>query len=138
MSYYKIIKNGEIIDVNNLYFRYQSKRMNLINCEQESAQLIQSSDEKSFYRTGWLKPLPKGIEHEWVEAILISKEEYDKLKEELKLYSVVVPAEEEIISENKEESVTILDEKPQEKIVNIRELYEEIRQLKEELKSLKK
>lgn len=138
MTYYKIVRNNLIIDVNSMFFRYQRKRMNLVPCDENKAELVQSSDGKTFYTTEWLKPLPEGVHHEFVDVIPISKEDYLKLREELQLNEAIpqpIIVEEEI----KPESI-VIDEKPQkiQKVVNIRELYEEIRQLKEELKLLKK
>lgn len=137
MSYYKILKNNAVVDVNNTYFRYQRKRMNIIHCSAEDAELIQSSDRKNFYTTGWLKPLPQEVHAEWVEAVLINKEEYDKLKEQLEIKDFIIE-EPEVIDEPTQQSTGVVDEVKSEKIVSIRDLYEEIRQLKEELRSLKK
>ena len=137
MSYYKILKNNAVVDVNNTYFRYQRKRMNIINCSAEDAELIQSSDRKNFYTTGWLKPLPQGVHAEWVEALLVNKEEYDRLKEQLKTKDFIIE-ELEVVDEPIQQSSGVLDEVKPEKVVSIRDLYEEIRLLKEELNSLKK
>lgn len=137
MSYYKILKNNTVVDVNSTYFRYQRKRMNIINCSAEDAELIQSSDRKNFYTTGWLKPLPQGVHVEWVEAALINKEEYDRLKEQLEIKDFIVE-EPEVVNEPIQEPAGIVDEVKSEKVVSIRDLYEEIRLLKEELNSLKK
>lgn len=138
MTYYKIVKNNLIIDVNSMFFRYQRKRMNLVPCDENKAELVQSSDGKTFYTTEWLKPLPEGVHHEFVDVIPISKEEYLKLREELQLNEAI--PQPTIIEEEIKSEPMIIDEEPQkiQKVVNIRELYEEIRQLKEELKSLKK
>ena len=137
MSYYKILKNNAVVDVNSTYFRYQRKRMNIINCSAEDAELIQSSDRKNFYTTGWLKPLPQGVQAEWVEAVLINKEEYDRLKEQLEIKDFIVE-EPEVVNEPIQEPTGIIDEVKSEKVVSIHDLYEEIRLLKEELNSLKK
>ncbi len=84
-----------------------------------------------------MKPAPAQLNVELVKVFIISEEEYNSLKEQLQLNEIVViePVQEEVIT------TTEIVEQPKEeiqKVVNIRELYEEIRQLKEELKSLKK
>jgi hypothetical protein len=84
-----------------------------------------------------MKPAPAQLNVELVKVFIISEEEYNSLKEQLELSEVIViepVQEEEVIT------TTEVLEQPREveKVVNIRELYEEIRQLKEELKSLKK
>lgn len=134
MVYYKILKNNQVIDVNDKFFRYQRKHMNIVHCDENMAELIQSSDGNNFYMTEWTRPLPKGVHYDWVKAVIISEEEYNSLKEQLELKEAIVvePVVEPISNEVIEQPREI------EKVVNIRDLYEEIRQLKEELKSLKK
>lgn len=137
MTYYKIVKNNEVIDVNNKFFRFLKKRLIPISCTPNDAQVIQSSDGQKYYTADWMKPAPAQLNVELVKVFIISEEEYNSLKEQLQLNEVVIvePIQEEVVAS----SVEILEEpKEIEKIVNIRELYEEIRQLKEELKSLKK
>ena len=98
MSFYKIIKDGVIIDVNDKFYKYQEKRGRIIKCEPQFAQLISSSDKKDFYHAEWLRPLPEGVSHSEVEANLISEEEYNTLKQELSV-NVVVEIRPEIIDE---------------------------------------
>ena len=136
MFYYKMIKNNTVVDVNNIFFRYTKKHKNIIKCESTYAQLIQSSDGKNFYTTSWLCPTPEGVHPEYIEAVIISEEEYNSLKEQLSTQEAIIAAPLEV-----EESVEITEElieQPIEKVVNIRELYEEIKQLRAELAALKK
>jgi PHD/YefM family antitoxin component YafN of YafNO toxin-antitoxin module len=72
-----------------------------------------------------------------VEAVLINKEEYDRLKEQLEIKDFIVE-EPEVVNEPIQEPAGVIDEVKSEKVVSIHDLYEEIRQLKEELRSLKK
>lgn len=136
MVYYKILKNNQVIDVNYKFFRYQRKHMNLVHCEEGMGELIQSSDGKNFYMTEWTRPLPVGVHHEWIKAVIISEEEYNSLKEQLELNEVVVEVAQEetpvAASESVEQPVEV------EQVVSIRDLYEEIKRLKEELNSIKK
>ena len=85
-----------------------------------------------------MKPAPAQLNVELVKVFIISEEEYNSLKEQLQLNETIVvePVQEEVVVATNE-----VVEQPKEeiqKVINIRELYEEIRQLKEELKSLKK
>lgn len=50
MSFYKIIKDGQVIDVNNKFFKVLRKHLTPITCEVKDAELIQSSSGE-FYKT---------------------------------------------------------------------------------------
>ena len=137
MTFYKIIKDNKVIDVNNKFFRFLKKRLIPISCDSNDAEVVISSDGNKYYTADWMKPAPAQLNVELVKVFIISEEEYNSLKEQLELSEVIViepVQEEEVIT------TTEVLEQPREveKVVNIRELYEEIRQLKEELKSLKK
>ena len=137
MFYYKIIKNNAVVDVNNTFFRYTKKHKNIVKCDSTYAQLIQSSDEKNFYTAGWLCPLPEGVGVEKVEAVIISEEEYNYLKEQLNIGEVIINEPEPQV-ESEQASEAAVEIPSQEQVVSIRDLYEEIRQLKAELAALKK
>lgn len=139
MAYYKIIENEKIIDVNNEFFRFQKTHLNAVKCEPEVAEAVRSSDGEVFYTDNWLKPLPKGVVIKKAEIMLILEDEYNSLKEQLAVSKVVVPAPIENEQVVEEISFTpVIEEKPQEQVVSIRDLYEEIKRLKEELNSIKK
>lgn len=140
MTYYKIIDNGQIIDVNNEFFRFQKTHLNAVRCEPERAEAVRSSDGEVFYTDNWLKPLPKRVSIKHAEVYLITEEEYNSLKEQLATSETVVAAPVEIknVVENKPVPATEVDFAPVEQVVSIRDLYEEIKRLKEELNSIKK
>lgn len=114
MMFYKIIKNNLVVDVNNSFFCVLEKHRNIVQCKPEDAQLIQSSNEQTFYTTEWLQPLPPRVEYETVRAVVISEEEYLKLKEELKVQEVkiieevVTPQQEEVQQEEVYEEESIM------------------------------
>ena len=137
MTFYKIIKDNKVIDANNKFFKFLKKRLIPISCDSNDAEVVVSSDGNKYYTADWMKPAPAQLNVELVKVFIISEEEYNSLKEQLELNEVIViePVQTE------ETTTTEVIEQPKEeiqKVVNIRELYEEIRQLKEELKSLKK
>lgn len=114
MMFYKIIKNNLVVDVNNSFFCVLEKHHNIVQCKPEDAQLIQSSNGQTFYTTEWLRPLPSRVEYETVRAVVISEEEYLKLKEELKVQEVkiieevVTPQQEEVQQEEVHEEESIM------------------------------
>ena len=84
MNYYKIYKNGIVVDVNHLFFRMQSKTGRIVKCEPKYAQLIKASIGDEYYTTEWLLPLEKeqpGVIS--VHAVEIDESEYKNLKEQL-------------------------------------------------------
>lgn len=137
MTFYKIIKDNKVIDVNNNFFKFLKKRLIPISCDSNDAEVVISSDGNKYYTADWMKPAPAQLNVELVKIFIISEEEYNSLKEQLQLNETIVvePVQEEIIT-----AAGIVEQPKEEtqKVVNIRDLYEEIRQLKEELKSLKK
>lgn len=137
MTFYKIIKDNKVIDVNNKFFKFLKKRLIPISCDSNDAEVVISSDGNKYYTADWMKPAPAQLNVELVKVFIISEEEYNSLKEQLQLNETIVvePVQEEIIT-----AAGIVEQPKEEtqKVVNIRDLYEEIRQLKEELKSLKK
>ena len=139
MTYYKIIENEKIIDVNNEFFRFQKTHLNAVKCAPEVAQAVRSSDGEVFYTDSWLKPLPKGVLIKKAEVMLILEEEYNSLKEQLAVSEVIVPTPIENESVVEEISFTpAVEEKPKEQTISIRDLYEEIQRLQAELKELRK
>lgn len=135
MTYYKIITNNLITDVACGFFKFQPPHYNIISCEEGEAELLQSSNEITFYTTDWLKPLPKNIKKQEVIAISIDESEYNELKMQLgKATSIAL--EEEIIIIPEEE----LAEPAQEeiKVLTIAELYNKIALLEKEIQKLQK
>lgn len=82
MNYYKILKDGIIIDTNNVFLRWQEKHKIMIGCEAGDAQFIQSSDQSTIWRTDWLNAVPDDLTplYELADAVEISEEEYTSLR----------------------------------------------------------
>lgn len=92
MTYYKILKNGMIVDVNHLFFRVQEKHKRIVACDSKYAELIGSSDGNEFYTAYGLrqpKYTPSGVEQ--VEMHFISEEEYNDLKAQLEDVKEIEP-----------------------------------------------
>lgn len=90
MNYYKVIANGNVIDANFVFLKWQEKHNILVGCDASEAHFIQSSDQQQVWRAAWLNPVPKGAgEYETVNAVEITEEEYIELKEQLDLGNVV-------------------------------------------------
>lgn len=79
--FYKIIKDGKIIDVSDglLFMRWQEKFHRMIYCDLKEAQAIQSSDEKTVWHEISLKPVPVDG-YETVIAVPIDEREYRSLR----------------------------------------------------------
>lgn len=84
MNYYKVVANGNVIDANFIFLKWQEKHGILIGCDAAEAQFIQSSDQAKVWRTPWLHPAPEAAgTYETVEAIEITEEEYSAIREQL-------------------------------------------------------
>ena len=100
MNYYKVIKNGTVVDANFVFLKWQPKNRILIGCRAEEANFIQSSDMTEVWRVNWLVPIGEeaGV-YETVEAAEITEEEYLSLRAQLdEGTEVVVPEEPEVNS----------------------------------------
>ena len=91
MNYYKVIKDGEVIDVNHVFLKWQRKHNILLSCEAVEGQFIQSSDGNNIWRVDWLNRLPEDFpgSYESIEAVEITAEEYEELREKLELGETV-------------------------------------------------
>ena len=87
MNYYKVIKDGEVIDVNHVFLKWQRKHNILLSCQAVEGQFIQSSDGNNIWRVDWLNRLPEDFpgSYESIEAVEITAEEYEELREKLEL-----------------------------------------------------
>ena len=82
MTYYKVIKNGKVIDVLDkiVYLKYQKKHNMMILCEEnENAEAIMSSDQQYIWHEESLYQIPvEGYDTVRIEEI--DRYEYDQLK----------------------------------------------------------
>lgn len=91
MTYYKVIKNNEVIDVNHVFLKWQERHNLLLSCDVSEALFIQSSDGTEIWRVDWLNRIPKNCTYsfESIEAVEITAEEYIELKKQLDLGETV-------------------------------------------------
>ena len=128
MTYYKIYKNNEIIDVNNQFFFTQKPHGIILECDVKHAELICSSDGQNYYQTQWIaRPSVYPEVFEEVYSEKISEEEYNELR--AKLDEGVQPI---IIHEEHQE----LKEEPKEKVFSLLEVQSLISQMSEHINKL--
>ena len=79
--YYKVIKNGKIIDVLDkmIYVKWQEKHQIPVLCSESEAQGFLSSDSNTILHEPSLYKFPVD-KYDTVELIEINKFEYDKLR----------------------------------------------------------
>lgn len=135
MYYYKIIKNNEIIDVNNVFLCISKKYPDmLIPCELRNVQYLQSSDGEQLYITNWTAPVSHPLySPELIEAVLINEEEYQSLKDTLQNQTIIVEENEVQPSNQQEEFAENIDE-PQ--VMNITEMKRKILELEQLVQKL--
>ena len=79
--YYKVLKNGRVIDVLNqlIFVKYQQKHNIMLLCDKSEAQAIVSSDGSYIWHVDGLYHVP--VEgYDTVELIEIDEYEYKQLK----------------------------------------------------------
>lgn len=130
MNYYKVIKDGEVIDVNHVFLKWQRKHNIMLACEAVEGQFIQSSDGTNIWRVDWLNRLPEDFpgSYESIEAVEITAEEYEELREKLELGETV---EDNTGSENQPETdeTETPDEIPTEEVMSATAMRLRIKEL---------
>lgn len=79
--YYKVIKNGRVIDVLDklLFLKYQKKHNVMLLCDESEAQAILSSNQNEIWHVKGMYKIP--VEgYDTVELHEIDKYEYNQLK----------------------------------------------------------
>lgn len=132
MNYYKVIKNGTVVDANFVFLKWQPKNRILIGCRAEEANFIQSSDMTEVWRVNWLVPIGEeaGV-YETVEAVEITEEEYLSLRAQLdEGTEVVVPEKPEVPEEPEPDDG---QETPTEEVMTVAQMRLKIAALEEQL-----
>lgn len=113
--YYKIIKDGYVIDVCNSYGKI-SRRGLIIECKYEEAQyMLGRLPNKEVYRVDWLMPLPTEVQDvENFECVQITQEEYLELLEAFSAEEEIIYKEENVFEAEPEEEVIVNSENPTE------------------------
>lgn len=81
MTYCKMIHDGVIVDVGNLFMRWVSRNRTLAYCDINRAEFIHSAtDENKIYRTEWFANPPQDAPVcDMIQAVVIDEVEYDEL-----------------------------------------------------------
>lgn len=79
MTYFKIIRDGAVIDAGCAFLKLNTKHQILMLCEPKDAQFVQSFDEQRIYHDHWLRSAPNGIAFESADIQVIEAEEYSQL-----------------------------------------------------------
>ena len=83
-TYYTIIKNNHIVDVNSIFLKWHKKHNMFLVCDPKDAHYIQSSDHSALYQVPWLNLLPEGApQFEMVQSEIIDKNRYDMIYNKL-------------------------------------------------------
>lgn len=138
MNYYKVIVNGNVIDANFVFLKWQEKHNILVGCDAEEAHFIQSSDQKEVWRAEWLNPVPEGAgEYTIVDAVEITETEYVELRQQLDLGNTVEepvqPSEDEGGDESSENTEDNNDEEMGETVMTAEEMRRKLVSLEEQL-----
>ena len=79
--YYKVLKDGKVIDVLDhlVFVKYQRKHNIMLVCDESEAQAIVSSDGAHIWHLNWLYKVPVNG-YDTVDLVEIDKYEYEQLK----------------------------------------------------------
>ena len=81
MDYYKVIIDGNVIDVGTVFLKWNNAKHHMYMCSLNEAQFVQGRDGNTAYRDEWLKSY-EGIPSPFVPAkvVIIGAREFDELR----------------------------------------------------------
>lgn len=127
MNYFKIIRDGNVIDAGEIFLKWQKKNRVMVSCPPEEAQFILSGDGNTIYRVQWLNPAPEEAgQHEVVEAAMIERQEYLDLRTQLD-EGEIVPDPKPIVPEPDPEPEPESEHPATEKQMTIAEMRQRIK-----------
>ena len=84
MIFYKILADGKVLDVNDVFLRWQSKHGVMLVCDPAKAEFICPRDCSGYYHPSWLNKPPEGAVYDGeIEAEEITEAEYRALLKQL-------------------------------------------------------
>lgn len=84
MSFYKILADGKVLDVNDVFLRWQPRHGVMMICSPEKAQFVCPRDCSAYYHAAWLNEPPEGAVYDGdIECEEIGETEYKELLEKL-------------------------------------------------------
>ena len=135
MSYFKVIRDGNVIDAGEIFLKWQAKNRILVSCQPEEAQFVTSHDGETIWRVSWLNPAPEEAgSYETIEAAMIDRQEYLDLRAVLD-DGEVVPEPEPVIPEPEPDPEP--EQPEEEKPMTVAQMRAKIIQLEEELQAAK-
>lgn len=94
MIFYKILADGKVLDVNDVFLRWQPKHGVMLVCDPAKAEFICPRDCSGYYHPSWLNKPPEGAVYDGeVDAEEITEAEYRALLEQLEAGGTVVNPE---------------------------------------------
>lgn len=94
MIFYKILADGKVLDVNDVFLRWQPKHGVMLVCDPAKAEFICPRDCSGYYHPSWLNKPPEGAVYDGeIDAEEITEAEYRALLEQLEAGGTVVNPE---------------------------------------------
>jgi len=126
MSFYKVVRDGNVIDAGEIWLKWQAKNRIMVSCPPDEAQFIMSHDGNTVWRVQWLNPAPlEAGTYETVEAAIIGKQEYLDLRAVLD-DGEVVPVPEPIVPEPEPEPEPDPEQPEEEKPLTVQQMREKL------------
>lgn len=84
MIFYKILADGKVLDVNDVFLRWQSKHGVMLVCDPAKAEFICPRDCSGYYHPSWLNKPPEAAVYDGeIDAEEITETEYRVLLKQL-------------------------------------------------------
>ena len=139
MPFYKILSDGKVLDVNNVFLRWQPRHGVMMLCEPHKGEFICPRDNSAYYHPAWLNTPPPGAAYNGdIDCAEIDETEYKELLALLDAGKAV----ENITPELEPEQPTIPEESApistQPTVADVKQLMDEVASLREEIKQMRK
>lgn len=139
MAFYKILADGKVLDVNDIFLRWQPSHGVMLLCEPHKGEFVCPRDHSAYYHPAWLNTPPPGAVYDGdIDCTEIGEAEYRALLEQLDAGKVVeeIAAEPETVSIDIPETSAPTNTQPT--IADVKQLVEEVASLRKAVERLTK
>lgn len=130
---YKIIKDNLVIDVSNVYLAENAYNHALIRTSKDNIHFLLASDGVTLYKAPWCyEHITSKYQATPVDAVEITQEEYDQLKQQLQLNYTILAE----LDKPNETIADVSEKEPEPQVLNVADMQRKIEELEMLVKQL--
>lgn len=82
MTFFKVIIDKKIVDVGNVFLKWDEKYNQMYSCDKDEGQFVQGQKEHNIYRANWMRQYPsEATGFQPAEVVIINDSDYDDIYE---------------------------------------------------------